>query len=79
MADDENEGQHEAQVDLTKKYTVKVVESHMTTEHEQDAIQFSLEAFHTYRHLKDQAQHIKQVSGTNKAKTIRGLWRLAFA
>lgn len=61
MADDEKTEQQEVKVDLQKKYKVAVVESHMTTAHEKDAIQFSLEAFHTYRHLKDQAQHIKQV------------------
>ena len=65
MADEDNDHQ-EVQVDLTKKYAVKILESHMTTEHEKHAIQFSLEAFHTYRHLKDQAQHIKQVRASAK-------------
>mmetsp|Transcript_21279 Transcript_21279/g.59155 ORF Transcript_21279/g.59155 Transcript_21279/m.59155 type:complete len:122 (-) Transcript_21279:292-657(-) len=60
MADEENEQQQEVKIDLRKKYKTTVVESHMTTAHEQDAVEFSLEAFHTYKHLKDIAQHIKQ-------------------
>eukprot|EP00951_Prasinocladus_malaysianus_P015870 scaffold122599_cov51-Prasinocladus_malaysianus.AAC.1 len=62
MADDENQEQAEQKIDLFKKYRSSILESHMTTAFEKDAVQFSLEAFHTYRHLKDIAQHIKQVS-----------------
>uniref|UniRef100_A0A061RAZ4 Dynein light chain n=1 Tax=Tetraselmis sp. GSL018 TaxID=582737 RepID=A0A061RAZ4_9CHLO len=59
LADEENEAQ-EVKVDLQKKYKTSVISSHMTTAHEKDAIQFSLEGYHTYRHLKDIAQYIKE-------------------
>eukprot|EP00873_Tetraselmis_striata_P005312 jgi/Tetstr1/425576/TSEL_015997.t1 len=59
MADDEQVETQE-KVDLTKKYRTAIVESHMTTEFEKDAVQFSLEAFHTYKHMKDVAGHIKR-------------------
>lgn len=62
MADIEQTEQGEKPLttaDLLKSHTVKVVESHMASSHEESAVGIALEAVHKFKQYKDIASHVK--------------------